>query len=156
MVWKGHKGLLIRRLVYLVIFAGAGVGLSFLTQKLWNVQWYSLFIPLAAVIALLGVYQTLTLCFCSLSATEDGVCVKEGIAGGKITRIPYRKIAGYTLSGDKLDEILGYVKVTVSEVKSVSETVDHVIALSPKDADRLFDILASEIAKAPREPKEIV
>ena len=155
MSWKMHKGLLIRRLLYLVVFAGIGAGLSFLTQRLWGIQWYSLFIPIAAAMALLAGYHVLTLCFGRLSVNEDGIVFCEGLGGTRVTAIPYRQIASYFVSGDKLDSLLGYVKVTVTRQKGVAETEDHLFAIPAKDANKLFDIWATEIAKAPQAPKEI-
>ena len=156
MVLKAHKGLLIKRLVYLLLFAGAGAGLSFLTQHLWGIQWYTLFIPIGAAMGLLAVYHVCTLCFARLEANDDGIFIKDGIGGNKTVYIPYHQLSGYTLSGSKIEELLGYVKVTLTHQKGVAEAVDYPISLSPKDANPLFDYLATQLAKADHTPKEIV
>ena len=155
MTFKAHKGLLIKRLAYLTLFAGAGAGLAFLTQHFWHIQWYSLFVPIAALMLLLGVYHILTVCFARIETTEEGVRLTEGIGGSKTVRIPYHQLVSYSLSSDKLDELLGYVKVTLTHQKGVAESIDYAITLSPKDANQLFDYLATQLAKADHTPKEI-
>ena len=144
---RSHWGALLVRWIYAMVMLGLGVGLSFLTQYLWEIRWYALFIPIVAVILLGMAYNTVNTLKTRVTHNKqgDGILVVDGVWGRREHLFLYSHMESYRTKPSRLNDKLGCVEIILEANRSVSEKETYTLCLSQKDADTLLKDLAAHL-----------
>jgi len=145
---KSHWGTLLVRWIYAVVMLALGVGLSFLTQHLWEIRWYALYIPIVAIILLGMAYNTVNTLRTRVTHNPqgDGILVVDGVFGKKEHLFLYSRMESYRTKPSKLDDKMGCTQVILEAARGMSDKETYTLCLSKKDADRLLDDLAYHLS----------
>jgi uncharacterized membrane protein YdbT with pleckstrin-like domain len=144
---KSHWGALLRRWIYAIALLAVGVGLSFLTQYLWQIDWYALFIPIAGIILVSMLYNTLNTFKVRVTHTPDreALVISEGVLSRRVHVYRYQRIQGYRTKPSKLDDALGCVQLTITAYIGANEREEYTLCLSKADMDVLLADLKSHL-----------
>ena len=145
---KAHWGALVKRWIYAVGLLGLAVGLSFLTQYLWQIVWYHLYIPVAAVIVLGMLYNTVNTLRTRVYTDPSGeaVVIEEGVLGRRVHRFAYARITEYHTKPSPIDDKLGCVSLTLTAMVGAQDKEECTVCLSTQNANILLDILSAKLA----------
>jgi len=132
---RSHWGALVRRWIYAVGLLAPAVGLSFLTQYLWQIQWYSLFIPVGAVILLSMVYNTLNTLKVRVTHNEagDAILITDGVFGTRTHLFAYARMESYRTKPDKLHDKMGCQEITLTAIRGLQDREEYTLCLSKED-----------------------
>ena len=145
---KSHWGTLLVRWISAVVMLGLGVGLSFLTQHLWQIQWYALYIPIVAVILLGMLYNTVNTLRTRVThnAQGDGLLVVDGVFGKREHLFLYSRMESYRTKPSRLDDKMGCTQIVLEATRGLGENETYTLCLSKADADALLADLAAHLS----------
>lgn len=148
-VCKAHWGALVKRWIYAIGLLGLAVGLSFLTQYLWQIVWYHLYVPVAAVIVLGMAYNTVNTLRTKVYTDQAGeaVVIEDGALGRRVHRFAYARITSYRTKPSPLDDKLGCISVTLTAVVGAQDKEEYTVCLSTQNANQLLEILSAKLAE---------
>ena len=145
---KAHWGALVKRWIYAIGLLGLAVGLSFLTQYMWQIVWYHLYVPVAAVIVLGMIYNTINTLRTRVYTDQagDAVVVEDGVLGRRVHRFAYARITSYSTKPSPIDDKLGCLSVTLTATVGLQDKEEYTVCLSTQNANLLLDILSARLA----------
>lgn len=149
---KSHWGILVKRWVYAIGIAGAGVGMGFLCQYYWKIQWYIIAAAVGGLSIAGMVYNTL----CTLqtkvrhTSQEEGLEIVEGAFGTKTKYVPYSRLISYSIRPSKLNDKLGCRLVVLQAYVGATDKEETLLCLSCRDADILLQDITDHIQQIPR------
>lgn len=137
---RSHWGALVRRWIYAILLLVPGAGLAFLTQYLWQIQWYTLMIAIAAVLLLTMIYNTLNTLRIRVThnAAGDAIVIREGVFGTRQHVFRYDRLQSYRTRPSRIDDLLGCVQITLTGAAGAGEMVEYTLCLSRADCDALL------------------
>ena len=136
------------RWIYAVVMLGAGVGLSFLTQYLWEIKWYALFGAIAAVILLGMIYNTVNTIVTRVTHNRqgDGILIVDGVLGRREHLFLYSRMLSYQTKPSKLDDKMGCTQIILEATRGLNDKETYTLCLSKADADALLNDLAAHLS----------
>lgn len=146
-----HWGTLLVRWLYAILMLGPAFGLSYLTQYLWHIQWYTLFAVIAGVLVLAMVYNTVNTLRTRVTHNDhgDALVVTDGVLGTRTHTFRYDRMISYRTKPSRLDAKLGCVQLVLCAAVGAGEQEEYTLCLSAADADIVLEDLHRHLSPDP-------
>ncbi len=131
------------RSLYAIGLLGLSVGLCFLTQRLWQIDWYKLFVPIAAIVVLAMAAGVVNHCRTRLvyAPDDEGIRIVDGVWGKRSHDFAYGRIESYRTRPSAWDRRMGALTIVLEASHGVGNREQYEICLSKADAEDLLETL---------------
>lgn len=143
---KYHAGQLLLRWLYALALLGAGAGLCFAAQAMWEIAWYQLFALLAAVVAVSMVGQTVCCVIGGVTVDQDGWTWREGWCGRTVRKAAYANIVNVREKRSAWDKWLHCTTLLVQARSGWDGLINATLCVSEENAKRLLSSLEQAVA----------
>lgn len=148
---KSHWGLLLKRWLYALGIVALGVGLAFVCQYYWQVQWYIVLGAIGGLAVLSMGYNTLSTLRTRVRHTPDGdgIVVEDGAIGRRIHTFRYARMLSYAIRPSRYDDLVGCTTVVLCAYVGATDKEEYTLCLAKADADILLADLEQHLQQTP-------
>lgn len=136
------------RWIYAVGILAVAVGLSFLTQYLWKIRWYTLYVPIVVLVVLAMLYNTVNTAKVRVghNPAGDALVITDGVFGKKVHHFAYQRMESYRTKPSKIYDKMGCGQITLVAIRGLNEREEYTLCLSKADLERLLDDLHEHLS----------